>query len=942
MSTFATPVPPGAALLRQASPGAVPAGTPALRFEGDPVLWVGLPAGTVIAAFATGCVFRTSGLANGLPGTPAAAWTAFQLSPLPQMDPAAFKSIAAGLPVQMVLIAGDGDASPVSDDLLAAGATLATAPAGDGATAFLGFAFQDRLCRDPLGAAEAIAASNACDANWPGFLLSLAAPPFGRTLRVLDHRGAPMAGIAVSVAVDGNPAQLVTLVDGMNGDTGIMVPAAGSATLAVPGLPHAVLASDGEVGAFGATLVLPPGGRVAQVLDADAWFAEPELGVSLPRWYPDSHVEPIQDGTPYFKRLVDDLRAAKGAGGAAQIAGWAVVKGALEDSSVDWTLVPDDATTTLLALVQELRGAGSEVRMLLNQFITFDKPPIDDFEKFLPILFAVYAALSPLQALAKLNTDPAGYVVGFVAVAALTLIASTDVPEDLVKSVAELSSTMKDALDAIDPTIATWTPYPAGFADNPLVAPGPFKILGNEIHSISHVGVYHQKHVTIRPSGGGDPVAYLGGIDLNSDRIDTPLHRARHPFHDIQVRITGPAVEAVQKTYAERATVHGGAVAIAPGSAAPPPGASHLVQVARTYYKPAVAPGLFEAFAPHGESTPVRTIKAAIGQARDFIYIEDQYFTPPDDYVQALVAAASSSVRALMITVPFATDQPFGQVRRAQVFAALTAAWGARLHIGAPLRRFLHEVPGLTNNLGRVTLTAELGASASVASVGPPGRLPKPPFWAFIGNELVLVHDIPGAPTSTEQGVEMVRAPGAGGWGAKPVKHPAGTPVLAVQLPGIYVHAKMMIIDDVFLSVGSSNLNRRGFYHDGELDSFTVPQHLRGDPHNPVRVLRSRLMAEHLGLSTEMGQALFADPHSALPYFASRSWYEQSRWRKLDFFGSIPPDVPIGIAGSMAAFFLKASLGPLEEAAKPDVWRLLSDPTTGTDPDPTSTGPNFP
>ena len=47
-------------------------------------------------------------------------------------------------------------------------------------------------------------------------------------------------------------------------------------------------------------------------------------------------------------------------------------------------------------------------------------------------------------------------------------------------------------------------------------------------------------------------------------------------------------------------------------------------------------------FAPSGESTPIRTIMAAIAQARDFIYIEDQYFTPPDDYVQALIAAAST------------------------------------------------------------------------------------------------------------------------------------------------------------------------------------------------------------------------------------------------------------------------------------------------------------
>ena len=101
-------------------------------------------------------------------------------------------------------------------------------------------------------------------------------------------------------------------------------------------------------------------------------------------------------------------------------------------------------------------------------------------------------------------------------------------------------------------------------------------------------------------------------------------------------------------------------------------------------------------------------------------------------------------------------------------------------------------------------------------------------------------------------------------------------------------------------------------------------------------------MAEHMGLTTEMGQALFADPHSAFAYFAARSWYEQSHWRSLDFFGSIPPDVPIGTSGSAAGFALQILIGALRDAAKPDVWPLLSDPTSGLDPNPHTKGPDYP
>src|SRR5207237_2037434 len=101
---------------------------------------------------------------------------------------------------------------------------------------------------------------------------------------------------------------------------------------------------------------------------------------------------------------------------------------------------------------------------------------------------------------------------------------------------------------------------------------------------------------------------------------------------------------------------------------------SHLVQVARTYFKPGVvSPSKAFAFAPNGETTPIRTVMLAIAQAKDFIYIEDQYFSPPDDYVQALIdaAALARGVRALFITVPYQTDQPYGWLRRTDVFAAL-------------------------------------------------------------------------------------------------------------------------------------------------------------------------------------------------------------------------------------------------------------------------------
>jgi hypothetical protein len=118
MSTFVTPVDPAAALTRVTPSAPVPD----LRFQGDPLMWIGVPASTAIAAFATGAIARSQGASGGLPGNSTSAWTLFQLSPLPQMNSSAFKLIAGGLPVQLVLVPGTAGPTPANDDRLVAGA----------------------------------------------------------------------------------------------------------------------------------------------------------------------------------------------------------------------------------------------------------------------------------------------------------------------------------------------------------------------------------------------------------------------------------------------------------------------------------------------------------------------------------------------------------------------------------------------------------------------------------------------------------------------------------------------------------------------------------------------------------------------------------------------------------------------------------------------------
>ncbi|MBZ9644754.1 phosphatidylserine/phosphatidylglycerophosphate/cardiolipin synthase family protein [Streptomyces sp. PSKA30] len=80
-----------------------------------------------------------------------------------------------------------------------------------------------------------------------------------------------------------------------------------------------------------------------------------------------------------------------------------------------------------------------------------------------------------------------------------------------------------------------------------------------DIHPNSDIfATHHQKTVVI-----DDRVAFLGGIDLtflDGDRWDTPVHSARHRhvdrtqkfWHDVHLRLQGPAVEFVRDNFLQR------------------------------------------------------------------------------------------------------------------------------------------------------------------------------------------------------------------------------------------------------------------------------------------------------------------------------------------------------------------------------------------------------
>ena len=132
--------------------------------------------------------------------------------------------------------------------------------------------------------------------------------------------------------------------------------------------------------------------------------------------------------------------------------------------------------------------------------------------------------------------------------------------------------------------------------------------------------------------------------------------------------------------------------------------------------------------------------------------------------------------------------------------------------------------------------------------------------------------------------------------GAMQALHQAGGERVAVygiqnaQRVPIYVHAKVCVIDDLWASVGSDNLNRRSWTHDSELTCAVIDDRL--DTREPAmldrfgggarvfaRDLRLLLAAEHLGRDPAEVADL-VEPSAMFAAFAEAADREGSRLRR--------------------------------------------------------------
>ena len=745
-----------------------------------------------------------------------------------------------------LLILGDGDLAQAGD-VIAQATGVGVACGG-----------QDRVARDPaLWAAELLDALDPQDrGEWQPFAdATRAAAGAQPPVLLLDHRGAPLEAAAVEIA-SGPVTATARLVPDDGGDLqrtvarmhaadpgamplgAVFPPGGGPASLRpqAAGADFQLARLPDAATAAGAIDVTPALRHVA-LTDLTRWFA-PQFATSpvpLARYTRGNVLTPNVNGNEYFDelfhRLLDAGRAGPD-GGLHLVGGW--------QTFPDVELVTrrsDDDPDLPLTLEQAARligGAGGATRFLSPQFIQLEPlPPVETVE--LVAFSVIVMGLLRAKNVDFVRTDAAGAVI-LLALFVLNLIAVTWIVSENGEPL-EPNKNAVDILGAVPNALSRFAPFPAIVDDNPASPPlsgCPFDVVFT-VSATSASITRSSRSSAPAPSAS----ATVGGIDINPNRLDDARHLAAG-----RITTSTPAWRAPRCATSRSPSSSGGRATAAarrwPSRPRPPPTwASPAVTSSRSR-APTSGPPTRAARCRSRRTATARSATRcgeAIARAREFIYIEDQYLTPPADYREALVAKVHDArIRRWWSCVP-AIARP--AVRRVRAPGPRPAAAAGRRRRGDRAHRL--SAPAL--HVDRQRAARLVGEDAPHAGPGlvrrrRPHRRPRPEAapapTAVLGRRRgrtdLRVQRVrsgqsrPRALARLRGRARRRHAPGARRPArarrhrAFPRAHRKGAAATVIDLTGIYVHAKMIIVDDVFVGIGSANLDRRGLFYDGEIN----------------------------------------------------------------------------------------------------------------------------
>jgi phosphatidylserine/phosphatidylglycerophosphate/cardiolipin synthase-like enzyme len=335
-------------------------------------------------------------------------------------------------------------------------------------------------------------------------------------------------------------------------------------------------------------------------------------------------------------------------------------------------------------------------------------------------------------------------------------------------------------------------------AQEQLAAVGVSCILDDSSHGLRHhpIESLHQKVAVI-----DGMYAFVGGIDMlielngDFDRWDTHFHHyssplrsnadnaSPHNWHDAHALIEGPAAADVELNFRQR---WNDVIQRKEGDQqllVPEHPLPPPVENTSLVQIARTIPAYTYSFAPEGGIQGIAQLYAnALSNAQRFVYLENQYF-----WTHAYVSPLGVGVRLNWK----AADSPDMERNVRELAAALRR--------GATVAIVLPDHP----NVGRFFTDAGLARLREQA----PDAAAQGRIQAFC------------LATSSEVAGEQDYRP-------------------------IYVHAKVAIVDDLWSTVGSANLNNRGMRDDTEMNVATLNPEL-------AHGLRLLLWAEHLGMLRE-------------------------------------------------------------------------------------------
>lgn len=367
-------------------------------------------------------------------------------------------------------------------------------------------------------------------------------------------------------------------------------------------------------------------------------------------------------------------------------------------------------------------------------------------------------------------------------------------------------------------------------------------------------GVHHQKSTFIRTPAGA--VAFVGGIDMRRGRFDDPTHPDPNPdrptdlWHDLHCRVVGRAAWDVYRNFQERWNIARGRPDLQPV----PSHATELPPPTETEILSSPSNGVYAVQIN-------RTIPPHVDAYAPIVDIDkgDQ------SILQSYQRSMSLARRFLYIEEQYLWNPAMALRIRERLTAANGIDWAIII-----LPRQLAEFPILDlvfYAIRRRNINLILNGTERVDPEVDPSTLP-----GWVGDRVVIAH-----PTTN-----------------------SGLPV--------YVHAKAVIADDVWMSIGSSNMSRRSTNLDSEINAATIDTRIRrGAPFTP-REFRVALMAEHLRLLPEE-RPLVEDPREGFRLYKATLALERP-WAPLGLvaynpsltqYGIPPPDFDAHFPDALAA-----------------------------------------